>query len=206
MQRVSVYVDGFNLYYGLRSKGWRRYYWLDIYRLAEKLLRPEQCLAAVRYFTARLYKGVDPEKQERQKIYLEALTTLSDLHIHYGYYLQKDRTCSQCGATWKTYEEKMTDVNIAVELLGDAHDDVFDTAIIISGDSDLSGPISTVRRRYSQKRVIIAFPPERNKSFRLRNVATASFTIGRDAFRDSQLPDQITKTDGYILSKPSKWR
>ena len=123
-----------------------------------------------------------------------------------GYYLSKNRACSQCGATWQTYEEKMTDVNIAVELLGDAHDDVFDTAIIISSDSDLSKPISTVRRRYSQKRMIIAFPPERNKSFRLRNVATASFTIGRDAFRDSQLPDRITKTDGYILSKPSKWR
>ena len=30
MERVSVYVDGFNLYYGLRSRGWRRYYWLDL--------------------------------------------------------------------------------------------------------------------------------------------------------------------------------
>ena len=29
-RRVAVYVDGFNLYYGLRSKGWRRYYWLDL--------------------------------------------------------------------------------------------------------------------------------------------------------------------------------
>ena len=205
-QRVAVYVDGFNLYYGLRSKGWQRYYWLDIYRLAEKLLRPDQCLAAVRYFTAKiLHQTDDPQKKRRQNTYLEALATLPDLHIHYGYYLQKDRTCSQCGATWQTYEEKMTDVNIAVELLGDAHDDVFDTAIIISGDSDLSMPISTVRRRYSQKRMIIAFAPNRI-SKHLRNVATASFTIGRDAFRDSQLPDQITKTDGYVLSKPSKWR
>ena len=30
----------------------------------------------------------------------------------------------------------MTDVNIAVELLLDAQDDKFDTAIIVSGDSD----------------------------------------------------------------------
>ena len=204
-QRVSVYVDGFNLYYGLRSKGWQRYYWLDIYRLAEKLLHSHQCLMGVRYFTARLHKAANPKKQERQKIYLDALTTLSDLHIHYGYYLQKDRTCSQCGVTWKTYEEKMTDVNIAVELLGDAHDDVFDTAIIISGDSDLAGPISSVCQRYSKKRIIVAFPPERS-SFRLQQIATAYFTIGRKKLRDSQLPDQITKIDGYILNKPSKWR
>ena len=35
----------------------------------------------------------------------------------------------------------MTDVNIAVQLLGDAQDKVFDTAIVISADSDLAGPV-----------------------------------------------------------------
>ena len=32
-------------------------------------------------------------------------------------------------------------MNIAVELLGDAQDNAFDTAIIVSGDSDLTGPV-----------------------------------------------------------------
>ena len=98
----------------------------------------------------------------------------------------------------------MTDVNIAVELLGDAQDDAFDAAIIISGDSDLAGPIETVRRRYSEKRVIVAFPPNRI-SLRLRQATTASFVIGRDAFRDSLLPDRVFKADGYVLTKPPQW-
>ena len=51
LQRVAAYIDGFNLYYGLRSKGWRRYYWLDLRRLVERLLRRGQQLVAVRYFT-----------------------------------------------------------------------------------------------------------------------------------------------------------
>lgn len=25
--RVIAYIDGFNLYFGLKSKGWKRYYW-----------------------------------------------------------------------------------------------------------------------------------------------------------------------------------
>ena len=53
----------------------------------------------------------------------------------------------------------MTDVNIAVELLVDAQDNKIDTAIIVSGDSDLTRPIEVVLQRYSNKRVIIAFPP-----------------------------------------------
>ena len=65
----------------------------------------------------------------------------------------------------------MTDVNIAVELLGDAQDDVFDTAMVVSGDSDLYGPIEAVRRRYPHKRVVVAFPPDRvSKTTALRAI------------------------------------
>lgn len=53
-ERVIVYVDGFNLYYGLKTQGWRRYYWLDVRLLAQNLLRSGQVLAMVRYFTARI--------------------------------------------------------------------------------------------------------------------------------------------------------
>ena len=42
----------------------------------------------------------------------------------------------------------MTDVNIAVELLQDAFQDAFDTAILISADSDLIAPIAAVKRSF----------------------------------------------------------
>lgn len=56
----------------------------------------------------------------------------------------KEQHCSRCGATFQSHEEKMGDVNIAVELLSDAEDDVFDTAIIASTDSDLTPPVTAV--------------------------------------------------------------
>ena len=206
MRRVIAYVDGFNLYYGLRSKGWKRYYWLDIRRMAERILRPDQELVAVRYFTARVQpRPNDPGKPLRQRTYLEALETLRDLSIHYGYFQPKRQRCSMCGATWQTYEEKMTDVNIAVEMLADAQDNAFDTAIIISGDGDLAGPVRAVSRRYPKKRVVVAFPPGRH-SAGLRSAATSSFTIGRNTLRDSQLPNAVTKPDGYVLTRPPSWR
>ena len=40
MSRVIVYIDGFNLYFALRSKDWRKYYWLDLARLAQTLIKP----------------------------------------------------------------------------------------------------------------------------------------------------------------------
>ena len=206
MQRVVVYIDGFNLYYGLKAKNWQRFYWLDVCKLAKKLLRPYQKLMVVRYFTARIANDpYDPDKKKRQDTYIEALKTLSDLTIHYGYYLPIERICLKCGNAWQTYEEKMTDVNIAVELLGDAQDNLFDTALIVSGDSDLVGPMRAVRRRYPNKRVVVAFPPER-VSKEMRKSAAGYFTIGEDKLRNSQLPEQITRqSDGYILKRPPRW-
>ena len=205
MQRVTVYIDGFNLYYGLRDKKWKRYYWLDVRRLSEKLLHPNQCLVEVHYFTTKVLPAPNnPGKVKRQRTFLEAIETLPDVSTHYGYFLFKEMSCPICRATWPIYEEKMTDVNIAVELLGDAQDNIFDTAIIVSADSDLAGPVNAVRKRYPRKRVIVAFPPKR-VSKHLRQVATGCFTIGRDVFRDSQLPNQITKPDGYVLTRPPTW-
>ena len=48
MSRVIVYIDGFNLFFGLRSKGWRKYYWLDFARLAQTLIKPAQQLEELR--------------------------------------------------------------------------------------------------------------------------------------------------------------
>ena len=156
MQRVIVYIDGFNLYYGLRERQWRRYYWLDIHRLAENLLRSHQKLIAVRYFTTRIAPR-PKAKRRRQDTFIEALETLPDLTIHFGRFLSKEITCKKCGKTRQTYEEKMTDVNIAIELLCDAQDDLFDTAIIVSGDGDLVSPINTILRRFPEKHVVVAF-------------------------------------------------
>ena len=147
----------------------------------------------------------DPDKPKRQSTYLEALATLPHLHIHEGYHAIKEIRCPRCGAIFQSREEKMTDVNIAVEILGDAQDDVFDTAILISADSDLTHPVEAVLQRYPEKRVVVALPPRRS-SVRLRSAATASFTIGRGKLSSSQLPERVTKADGHVLTRPHQWR
>lgn len=98
----------------------------------------------------------------------------------------------------------MTDVRIAVELMRDAYDDAFDVALLISGDSDLAPAVEAVKAGRPGKRVIVAFPPDR-ESKKLESVASASFRIGRKKLVDSQLPDEVPKPDGFILRRPAKW-
>lgn len=206
MNRVIAYIDGFNLYFGIRSKGWRKYYWLDLMELARSLLKPGQQLQTVHYFTSRIRtNGQNSGDMRRQNTYLEALATLSELHQHFGHYLEKPRKCRSCGAQWMDYEEKMTDVNIAVRLLADAYEDHYDTALIISADSDLTTPVSQVRERFPQKRIVIAQPPGRH-SVQLTRAANGYINIGEDKLRKSQLPTSVYRIDGFQLQRPNHWQ
>ena len=213
--RIVAYIDGFNLYFGLKEKGWRKYYWLNLNLLVQNLLKPGQQLIQTKYFTARISLGDKDAphwlrekmeaKRRRQAIFLEALKTLPNFRIYEGHYLGKPIKCVNCNTIWTTHEEKMTDVCIATELIIDAYDDRYDSALIISGDSDLVPPIQAVRCKFPLKRVVVAFPPER-VSKRLRQVASAHFVIGRANISKSLFPDDVRRLDGHILKRPAEWK
>lgn len=202
MLRVIAYVDGFNLYYGLRAKRWKKYYWLNIQKLVQQFIRPHQTLVATKYFTTIIKYPND--RRQRQQVFLEALKTLPDFQIYYGHFLSDEITCRKCGYTYTTYHEKMTDVNIAVELLQDAFEDHFDLAFLLSADSDLVSPISAVQKSFPGKQVICIFPPKRS-SYALKQVSNGVLHIGRNELAKSIFPDRVLK-DGVILRRPPSWR
>jgi uncharacterized LabA/DUF88 family protein len=222
--RAIAYIDGFNLYYGMRQAGFKKLAWLNISQLSRSLLQPSCNLLAVKYCTARI-RGPEPNdtperatvirgRRDRQAIYLSALETVPEVSRFEGHYLSKPLSCFYChkqlecrfcGKSQKRDEEKMTDVNIATELLLDAFDDKFDVALLISADSDLVPPIRTVRNRFSDKTIMVAFPPCR-QSTELSKTASTVRRIRRSALEKSQFPDEITLRTGYRLCKPVEWR
>lgn len=201
-ERVIAYIDGFNLYFGMKENG-NSTLWLNPKLLVESLLRPGQQLVYTKYFTSRVRNN--PDKEKRQKTYIEALETLPDFRITYGHYQSHIETCRRCGHSYPYANEKMTDVNIAVAMMEDAHNDLYDTAFLITGDSDLVPPIKSIHNIYPQKRVFVAFPPNRS-NISVKNEAKGSLVIGRKKLLDAQFPEQVTKQDGFILQRPGIWR
>ena len=72
--RTIVYIDGFNLYYGLlRGTPWM---WLDLVAFARALLTDRYVISEVKYFTARIrsdrFAAISPHDQS---CYLDALGT-----------------------------------------------------------------------------------------------------------------------------------
>lgn len=150
MERVIIYIDGFNLYFGLKSKGWQRYYWLNLQKLAQNLLTENQHLITTKYFTSRISKP--PEKSRRQATYIEVLETLDNFQIFYGHYLINTIECNKCGNIIPKPNEKMTDVNIAVEMLTDAFQNKFDKALIVASQLILPNFSQKILPKYRKEK------------------------------------------------------
>ncbi len=123
-----------------------------------------------------------------------------------GRYQTKRMTCRQCGSAWTSYEEKETDVNIAVALVADAAASASDLALIVSADSDLCPAIRTARSINPRRRMIAAFPPRRS-SFEIRSLIRKPFTLAAADIRNSLLPEVVTDSaSGVVHKRPGKWR
>ncbi|MFI3328156.1 MAG: NYN domain-containing protein [Rikenellaceae bacterium] len=203
-ERVIVYVDGFNFYYGIKNKGWRQFYWIDIVSLFEQFLRPDQELIDVKYFSAKVW---DLEKGKRQNALFQANKENPKFKLILGKYLKKQITCFNCNNVINTYEEKESDVRIATQVVADAYQDNYDIAIIVSADSDMIPAIELAKE--AKKRVFVYFPPNQSSS----HLQTASsgnpirMERYKSRFSKSILPDEITlKNNEYKLSIPDKWK
>ncbi len=201
-ERVIVYIDGFNLYFGMREAGFDYCRWLNLKVLVQNLLHSNQTLVDIYYFTSRVSNS--PDKQKRQSIYIDALQSVG-IKVVYGNYQDGTEECKRCGNVWRTAKEKMTDVNIATSIIIHAFQDKYDAAMLITGDSDLVPPIKSVHENFKNKRVFLAFPPKRHNSS-MALVSKGSFIIGRKKLVDSQFEEEVISKTGYKLRRPDSWK
>ncbi|UOR02047.1 NYN domain-containing protein [Leucobacter allii] len=202
--RLIVYVDGFNLYHGLHEAARCELLWLDLVKLA-KSLRPESSLVQVKYFTA-MVRG-DPGAQSRQDRYISSLRALHPgaFTAVMGKYMEKRRRCRNCEASWTTYEEKQTDVNIAVHLVADVAARRADTYMLLTADTDVIPAVRMAASLDPQATILAQFPPRRESSA-LKRMMRSSRQITLATIRAAQIPDVAVAPNGKTFSRPEKWK
>lgn len=217
MKRTAAYIDGYNLYYGLLKGSSSK--WLDPMRLVSSLLRDGHEILSVKYFTSpiRTYPH-DAAAIDRQKVYLQALSTLPKVEVIHGFYRKDavlmpvhEEACKGCPAARDglikvvKLEEKRTDVNIASAMLLDAFNDEADVFVLVSGDTDFIAPVSIIRKDF--KKTVIVFNPRQSKSW-LKDYASYYREIPRSLPGQCQLPERIpygSRGDRFI-NRPEAWK
>ncbi len=200
MNRVIVYIDGFNLYHAIDELNDETLKWLDLWKLSKSILKPNQVLCEVKYFSA--YATWRPDSYKRHRDYVAAIESTGVRPIM-GRFKEKKLKCkATCGEVYITHEEKETDVNIGAHLIADALQNKFDTALIISADTDLAAVISLAKTLVgNDKRVCAVAPTGRfARSRELKHI----FEITKGKLRASLLPQYLQTSQG-IITIPNKY-
>jgi uncharacterized LabA/DUF88 family protein len=205
--RTFVYIDGFNLYYGIRRTPYR---WLNVAEVC-RLLLPGHNIQSIKYFTAKVQsRPNDPLQHARQRNYIRALETLPGFSVIYGHFLSHPVSMTEYPVSvppkrvfvLKT-EEKGSDVNLAAHLLNDAHLGHFDVGVVISNDSDLVMPIQMARGLGKQVGVLV--PPTKTPSQMLVRNTDFFKPIRPGVLQASQFPPTVIAKNGTPLQKPPNW-
>ncbi len=165
MDRVMVFIDGSNLYYGLKEAlGHAR---VDFQRFCSLLGGSSRRLVHAHYYNVPLRQVDDPVRYAGQQKFLAQLRKIPYFTIHLGRLVDREReeTCPQCSAkyTVKYQTEKGVDVQIASHMLTFAFDNQYDTAILVSQDGDFAPVVAEILRL--NKQVENAEFPHRLPSF-----------------------------------------
>lgn len=210
--KANVYVDGFNLYDGLKhyERQGLRYKWLDLAALCHHEL-PNDTINKIRYCTARIKARDDPQRPQRQQTYIRALETIPNLTVHYGRFLESDVWMPVYGSTTVPpkmehvirTEEKGSDVNIATLMLCDASDGDCDLIVLITNDSDLVMPIEVSRQKF--KLQVGVLNPGQRVSSALGRAATFYRPIKQASLAASQFPPAVLDKLGRPIRKPTGW-
>jgi uncharacterized LabA/DUF88 family protein len=212
MNKTTFLIDGFNLYHSLkradRDLGRACTRWLDLRALCASFLYAignNAQIEEIYYFSAlaKHLEATHPEVTQRHLKYIKCLEATGVI-VELGRFKPKDSWCPHCNISSVKYEEKETDVAISVKLMELFFQNSCDTAVLVTGDTDIAPAVRTAKRFFPQKAICFLFP-YRRKNNELDKLSSASFHIKKERYLKYQFPDPFPLPSGREISKPAKW-
>jgi|WetSurMetagenome_2_1015567.scaffolds.fasta_scaffold99605_3 uncharacterized LabA/DUF88 family protein len=132
MDRVSIFIDGSNLYHGLKGEFQRTD--LEFNRFIAALVDGRRLIRTY-YYNAPLPASQNAQRASNQQRFFDGLRRIPYLAIRLG----------RLEPRGETFVEKGVDIAIAVDMLSMAFHNAFGTAILVSSDGDFVKVVEAVR-------------------------------------------------------------
>jgi uncharacterized LabA/DUF88 family protein len=213
--RVAAFIDGFNLFHGLLEHN-PALKWLDLHKLV-RMLEPYGDIVAVNYYTAPVDADRLPPspKRCRQKTYWNALRA-NKVTVVPGKFEKRSRKCkvTYCSAEgpreFDVFVEKMTDVNMALDISYQPAFLKLDVVCIISGDTDLIPAIRHIKDNHPNCLRMVYIPcTETAFKYRrvdeLKKLGCSVSRLREELVQDAQFPPSIPFPDTEPLTRPPEW-
>jgi uncharacterized LabA/DUF88 family protein len=148
-ERISIYIDGANFVYGLKSlnKTYSDYHF-DFEAFIKKIIGKND-LIDIFYYNASLKQEINPRRFKEQQKLLARLRKIVKCKVV---------LCKRQKRFNKDKEEYYTikgdDINLALDMLNDAWKDKYDKAILFSGDGDFVPLLKYVKNKNKKVEVV----------------------------------------------------
>jgi len=216
--KVSLYIDGFNIYHRIndyQKKTSICYKWLNYRSLFTSLLRTNEEIADIYFFTA-ISQDFGFDAVQRHNKYITALES-EGIKVIKGYFSKKKKLCRVQGCNFRgdkhfdIREEKQTDINISLFLLKDAYLKKYDNCFLMSGDNDFAPVLITIKDLFSINPFLITPPYEPGvvDLNPIKHLKSACFDQKRQKFNvinlkfnnfiKHSLPERIYDTSGNLI-------
>jgi len=203
-ERVMVFVDGWNL-----AVGFKEYlgglglvaddYRIDFRMLPMELAGVQRFLVNTHFYIGAVSQQDDPQRYALQQGFFSALRRFPRFDIHEGRLVSRQRLvrCCHCnrGFQQQYRTEKGADVRLAADILFAAFSGQYDTAILVTNDTDFIHVVKQIQQL--RKRVRNADLADRVYSSRLAAECDPPPISMDKAF----LSNCVTRKDG----KPLDW-
>lgn len=144
MTRVSIFIDGNNFYHGLKY----------IYKESKKTINfnfKEFCeflsnkreIVNIFYYNAELDKAKDLNKYSSQQRFFDKLKLITNFKLILCKLLKR----KLAGTKQYYYVLKEDDIHMAVDMVEGVCGNLFDVAILVSGDGDFVPAVKAVQRK-----------------------------------------------------------
>jgi hypothetical protein len=193
-KRGALYVDGFNLYHPINDSGDHHLKWASMWKLGELLCNSHNLVMVKAVICTALPKHL-PEKMGRHNTFVSCQIATGS-NIIKGHYVPQDNT----------YAEKQTDINLALAVILDGIDDVYDSAFLLSADSDQVATAKAFKARLAPqgKQLIAAIPPGKTCPTDYRGLGVTSVNVSRNLLEQCVLPEHVNGKAG-LITRPQEY-
>jgi uncharacterized LabA/DUF88 family protein len=186
-QRVKIYIDGPNFYHGLQTIGKKfREFQFNFAGMGRSLTTKNRNLVGINYYSSPFNQQRNPRTYIEQQKFFSRLRkeginlTLCKLEFRV---VNRNVHIQQSKGTIKG-----DDIAIAVDMLSDAYEDVYDVGILVSSDGDFVPLVKKIQSM--EKRVEILYF-EKLQSWELLNCCENCRKVSKSLIRRNFIPKYV---------------
>ncbi len=139
-ERVIIFIDDSNFYHSLKDLHDVHHNEIDFKKLID-LLKGNRLLIGVYYYNAPLDRNYNEEVYWKQQKFFSGLRNIPGFHV----ILTNMRKTRKPDGTFE-FSVKGDDIHLGIDMVSYAYENLYDTAILVSGDGDFAPAVRRIQK------------------------------------------------------------